>query len=79
VECSRIKALNEAVRELGKEKVDVMLEMKDFRTKIHAINWETQCLEFKAQEVRECMYVYIHVCTCRMHAINHLFPIETMS
>ncbi len=52
VECSRIKDLNKAVRELGKEKVDVMTEMKDFRTKIHAINWEIECLEFKAEEVR---------------------------
>ncbi len=67
VECSRIKSLNESVRELGREKVDVMTEMKDFRTKIHAINWELECLEFRAEEVCAhvcvcvCIYIYIYI------------------
>lgn len=52
VEVNSINTLNQAVRGLGGEKVSIMEELKDFRTKIHAVNWEIECLEFKADEVR---------------------------
>lgn len=51
VEVSSIKRLNTAVRGLGTEKVSTMREMKEFKSKIHATNWETECLDFRAGEV----------------------------
>lgn len=42
VEASNIISLNGMVRELGTEKVATMIDSKEFKSKIHATNWETE-------------------------------------
>jgi hypothetical protein len=53
VEASTIVSLNGKVRELGTDKVATMKDSKEFKSKIHATNWETEVLDFRAEEVAD--------------------------
>jgi len=72
VEVGSINTLNTAVRALGKEKVVTMGETKDFKSKIHATNWDIECLDFKAEEVGP--HRYIVRCVSCMYVCVHLYP-----
>jgi hypothetical protein len=48
---SVVEALNDQVRYLGKQKVDALTEMKEYRKGIHALEWENKMHDFQAEDL----------------------------
>ncbi len=43
--------LNEVICTLGQSKVDALVEIKNYRKGIHALEWENQVLDFQAEDL----------------------------
>jgi len=53
IERETTEQLNSLIKTLGKEKISLMMETKDFRKKIHLLDWSNQSLQFQAEELAE--------------------------
>eukprot|EP00668_Euglena_longa_P015873 GGOE01020048.1.p1 GENE.GGOE01020048.1~~GGOE01020048.1.p1 ORF type:complete len:1603 (+),score=697.34 GGOE01020048.1:27-4811(+) len=56
---SRIESLNDKIRASGGEKVKILREMKDFKKGIHAVEWETEMLDYTIGTL-EVEYRHLH-------------------
>eukprot|EP00294_Goniomonas_avonlea_P007777 CAMPEP_0114562008 /NCGR_PEP_ID=MMETSP0114-20121206/12300_1 /TAXON_ID=31324 /ORGANISM="Goniomonas sp, Strain m" /LENGTH=1687 /DNA_ID=CAMNT_0001747665 /DNA_START=89 /DNA_END=5153 /DNA_ORIENTATION=+ len=48
-----LEARNQTIQQLGREKVQVMQETKDFKRKIHMLRWDNEVLDARSKGVQE--------------------------